>query len=574
MGREGIVIRLGGEGGEGVISAGDILTLSAARSGYHVFTFRTYPSEMKGGHAWYQLRMATTPILSIGDEVDVLVAFDGTAYETHIQDLQPHGVLIYDPDELTPRPSPDIVAYPIPFGRIARRDLRFLRGKNVVVIGAVAGLFGLDATPLEGLVREKFRRHPRLIEKNIQALHAGYEFARESLQKKDPFSLDETEQVERVVMNGNNSVTAGALAAECRFFAGYPITPATEILEEMARILPRIGGVCFQAEDEIAAIGAVLGASFGGAKAMTATSGPGLSLMTEFLGWSSMAEVPCVVVDVQRGGPSTGLPTKLEQSDLNHALFGGHGDFPRVILAAGSVEDAFYQTVNTFDIAERYQLPVILLSDQSLSHRTETMTVPDTDTFEIQSRLTAGNGNLSDSYKRYAITPTGVSPMAIPGTPEGGYVATGLEHDERGHVRDLMASHVRMMPKRAKKLQLATGELPPPVRHGAHNAEIGIVSWGSTEGATREATQQAIAEGTDVTGIHLRTLYPLDIEPLREFVSSVEHVLVPELNYSGQMADYLALRLGVNVIRLNKYSGVPFTAREIYRKLQEIGHER
>ena len=570
MARGDIVIRLGGEGGEGVISAGDILTLGAARTGYQVFTFRTYPAEMKGGHAWYQVRVASGPVLSMGDAVDVLVVFDDVAYETHAEDLRTSGVLVYDPDEVTPRPTPGVVSYPVPFNRLARRDLQFRRGKNVVVVGAVAGLLGLEPASLEGIVKERFRQHPEVLEKNVQALYTGYEFATTELRKVDPFSLGETARVERLVMNGNNSVVAGALAAGCRFFAGYPITPATEILEEMARMMPRVGGVCLQAEDEMSAIGSVLGASYAGAKAMTATSGPGFSLMTEFLGWSGMAEVPCVVVDVQRGGPSTGLPTKLEQADLNHALFGGHGDFPRVVLSAGSVEGAFYTTIDAFNIAEGYQLPVILLSDQSLSHRTETMSLPDEGALVVHERLKAEDGDAGQGYQRYAITPNGVSPMAIPGTAGGGYVATGLEHDESAGVRDLMASHERMMPKRSRKLERAAGELPRPVRHGAPKGEIGVVSWGSTEGVAREAVQQAIEEGIDVSGMHLRALYPLDIEPLREFAASVKHVIVPELNYSGQLASYLGSSVGMDVIRQNKYSGLPFTAREIRKKIEEV----
>jgi len=570
MARGDIVIRLGGEGGEGVISAGDILTLGAARTGYQVFTFRTYPAEMKGGHAWYQVRAAGGPVLSMGDSVDVLVAFDDVAYETHTKDLQPNGVLVYDPDEVTPRPTSNVVSCPVPFGRLARRELQFRRGKNVVVVGAVAGLLGLEPASLEGIVEERFRQHPEVLEKNIQALYTGYEFATGELRRVEAVSLGEMARVKQLVMNGNNSVVAGALAAGCRFFAGYPITPATEILEEMSRVMPRIGGVCFQAEDEIGAIGSVLGASYAGAKAMTATSGPGFSLMTEFLGWSGMAEVPCVVVDVQRGGPSTGLPTKLEQADLKHALFGGHGDFPRVVLSAGSVEDAFYATVDAFNIAERYQLPVILLSDQSLSHRTETMALPDEEALVVHERLTAGEGDMCQGYRRYAITSDGVSPMAIPGTPGGGYVAAGLEHDESGGVRGLMASHERMMPKRFRKLEGAAGELPRPVRYGTPKGEVGVVSWGSTEGVVREAVQQAIEEGIDVSGMHLRALYPLDMEPLREFAASVRHVIVPELNYSGQLASYLGSSAGMDAIRLNKYSGVPFTAREIRRKIEEV----
>jgi 2-oxoglutarate ferredoxin oxidoreductase subunit alpha len=525
---------------------------------------------MKGGQAWYQVRLATAPVLSMGDRIDVLVAFDDLAYETHVKDLQPHGVLIYDPDEVTPHPAPHIAFCPVPFGRLARRDLRFQRGKNVVVVGTVAGLLGLDPNSLEGTVKDKFRHHPKTQEKNIQALHLGHDFATEHLKVPDLFPPRETEQTQRLVMNGNNSVVAGALASGCRFFAGYPITPATEILEEMSRVMPKIGGVCFQAEDEMAAIGSALGASYAGVKAMTATSGPGFSLMTEFMSWSGMAEIPCVIVDVQRGGPGTGLPTKLEQSDLNHALLGGHGDFPRIVLSAGSVEDAFYRTIDAFNLAEEYQLPVILLSDQSLSHRTETMVPPDVGSLAIRERLIAGDGNVGEDYKRYAITLSGVSAMAIPGTPGGGYVAAGLEHDERGSVSDLMDSHQRMMPKRFKKLETAVKELPGPLTFGESKGEIGVISWGSTEGVVREAVQQAVKEGIAVSGLHLRTLYPLNPGPIRDFASKVKQVIVPELNYTGQMAGYLRCVAAIDAIRLNKYSGIPFTAEEIREKIQEV----
>jgi 2-oxoglutarate ferredoxin oxidoreductase subunit alpha len=531
---------------------------------------------MKGGHAWYQLRIAASPIPSMGDDVDVLICFDNQTYETHRHDLQSHGVILYDPDELTPYERNGVVIYPVPFGRIARRDIEFPRAKNVVVVGAVAGLFGLDITPLHGLMKERFSRHPEAMEKNLQALKAGYDYATLSLSKNDPFKVGGAQPAERVVMNGNNAIVAGALAAGCRFFAGYPITPATEILEEMATVLPRIGGVCFQAEDELAALGAVLGASYGGVKAMTATSGPGLSLMTEFLSWSGMAEVPCVVVDVQRGGPGTGLPTKLEQSDLNHAIFGGHGDFPRVVLAASSVEDAFQQAINAFNIAEQYQLPVILLSDQSLSHRTETMPIPSTADLVVKARLTPTESDLAGVYKRYAITENGVSPMSLPGMANGGYVAAGLEHDERGGVTEMTDSHTRMMPKRGQKLESLRAELPAPVYHGARKARIGIVSWGGTEGAVVEAIEQVTADGIDVAALHLRALHPLNVEPLKEFASSVRRIVVPEANYSGQMARHIASHLQMDLselVPLTKFTGLPLTAREIYEKVREVARD-
>lgn len=573
MPRNDIVIRIGGEGGEGVISTGDIFTVGSARSGYHVFTFRTYPAEIKGGHAWYQVRVGSQPVLSIGDGVDVLVAFNAEAYYNHVDQLNPDGVLIYDPDEVTPDVS-GITTYPVRFNKIARQDIQFFRGKNLVVTGVLAALFGLDPGSLEGLIRERFKRRAKLLDQNMKALDTGYTFAKRELRKEDPFYLTEVERVGRLVLSGNDAIVAGALTAGCRYYAGYPITPASEILEGMARALPKIGGVSLQAEDEMASIGSVLGASFAGVKAMTATSGPGLSLMTEFLGWSSMAEVPCVIVDAQRAGPSTGMPTKLEQADLNHALYAGHGDFPRVVIAPGSVEDCLFRMIDAFNYSEKYQLPVIFLSDQSLSHRTESMTKPDLSQVKIVNRERPDPETLRDGYARYALTESGVSPMTVPGDKSGMWVAPGLEHDEEGYVsRNTSEAHQRQMPKRFRKLDSLQRELDAPPRYGADDAKIGIISWGSTEGAVQEAVERAAQSGLKVAALHPKVLSPLPEKELQAFIDSVDHVIVPEVNYSGQFARYLRSIFGINPIRLNKYGGLPFTAAEVYRRIEEVANE-
>lgn len=575
MPKSEIVIRLGGEGGEGVISTGDIFTLASARTGYHVFTFRTYPAEIKGGHAWYQVRVGPRPVLSMGDQVDVLVAFNLEAYEKHKHLLnKEEGVLIYDPDEVTPEPHPKTVLYPVPFNRIARQDLNFVRGKNVVVTGVLAGLFGLDPTSLTEFITQRYKRRAELLDQNLKALETGVTYAMKNLTKADPYYLTPTERVGRLVMSGNDAIVAGALTAGCRFYAGYPITPASEILELMATTLPRIGGVSFQAEDEMAAIGSVLGASYAGVKAMTATSGPGLSLMTEFMGWSGMAEVPCVIVDAQRAGPSTGMPTKLEQGDLNHALFGGHGEFPRVVVAPGSVEDAFWQIINAFNLAEKYQVPVIFLSDQSLSHRTESLLKPDLNKVKVVDRQKPTDESLENGYQRFAITETGISPMALPGTPRGMYVAPGLEHDEKGHVDNPLASHEKMVPKRFHKLETLQKELEAPPRYGAPDARIGVIGWGSTEGAIREAVERCVAKGLKVAAIHPKVLNPLPEKHLEQFIRSVDTVIVPEVNYTGQFARYLRSLFGIPVVRINKWGGLPFTAGEIQRKIEEVANGR
>lgn len=569
MAKGDLIIRLGGEGGEGVISAGDMFTSGAARAGYHIFTFRTYPAEIKGGHAWYQVRLGGRPVLSLGDGVDVLVAFNAAAYHQHIDQLNSGGVLIYDPETVTPANGHHI-PYPIPFTQIAREELDFPRGKNLVVLGVLARLFGLDHRALAGVVRARLSRRAELLEQNLVALEAGANYAQSKIKKEDPYYLEPAERVGRLVMSGNEAVVAGALLAGCRFFAGYPITPASDILEAMARELPPLGGVCLQAEDEIAAIGAVVGASYAGTKAMTATSGPGFSLMTEFLGYSAMAEIPVVVVDAQRGGPSSGLPTKLEQGDFNQAFYGGHGDFPRIVIAPGSVEDCFCQIINAFNLAEEHQGPVILLSDQSLSHRTQTMDKPNLAAIKVVDRERPAAEELR-AYKRYALTQNGMSPMALPGDPGGIYVSPGLEHDEYGHVQATDPdNHRRMTEKRFRKLAAVQAHLEPPARHGPAQAQIGVIGWGSTEGPIREAVDRALQEGYSVATLHPKVLSPLPERAIGDFLAAVDKVIVPESNYQGQFALCLAAVFGIKPIRLSKYGGLPFTPGEIYRQIVEV----
>jgi len=297
---------------------------------------------------------------------------------------------MYDSD-LVHADDGGFIHYGIPFQNIARQELDFVRGTNVLILGVMAGLFGLAPASIEEMVRNRYKRRAELMEKNLQALHYGYEYTKK-IQKQDKFWLGTADHIARLVMSGNDAITAGALHAGCRYFAGYPITPATDILETMAIQLPRFGGTCLQAEDEMAALASVIGASYAGSRAMTATSGPGFSLMTELMGLASMAEIPVVIVDAQRSGPSTGMPTKLEQGDLFHALYGGHGDFPRIVVAPASVQNCFRVTVLAFGLAEKYQCPVIILSDQSLSHRSETIEKVDAEGFPVMERLRQRHG--------------------------------------------------------------------------------------------------------------------------------------------------------------------------------------
>ncbi|MFN8533979.1 MAG: 2-oxoacid:acceptor oxidoreductase subunit alpha [Dehalococcoidia bacterium] len=571
MPQSDLVIRLGGEGGEGVISASDMFTAGAARAGYDIFTFRTYPAEIKGGHAWYQIRIGQGKVGSLGDAPDILVCFNQEAYEIHAEHLRDGGVLVYDPAAVKPEVNGhNHQHYAVPMTAIAKQQ-DFVRGKNLILLGALCQLFGLEPSELEGVVRSRLARRAELLQKNLQSLQVGYDFAKENLTKQDPYFLPQIEKREgTLVMSGNEAIVAGALYAGVRFFAGYPITPASDIMEGMARELPKLGGLMLQAEDEMAAVSMVVGAAFGGVKAMTATSGPGYTLMAEVTGLSGMSEIPLIIIDAQRSGPSTGMPTKLEQSDLNHALFGGHGDFPRVVIAPGSVEDSFRQIVRAVNFAWKYQVPVIFLSDQSLSHRTESLQAPDLRTMPVYEREAPTTEELA-GYARYKFTESGVSPMAIPGERGGMYVSAGLEHDEFGHP-DLDAdNHVAMTYKRYRKLDTLMAELerePLPL-HGDEDAEIALVSWGASEGAVLEAVDRANAKGIKTVSLHLRVLNPLPENQLRDFFSTKKKILVAEHNYSGQLARHLRGTLGISTINVNKFGGLPFTAGEILARIEE-----
>ena len=571
MPKDDFIIRIGGDTTiGGVISTGENFTVAAARLGFHTFTFRTYPAAIKGGHAWYQVRVSNRPVFSLGDGCDVLIAFDQHAYELHRSDLNQGGVLLYDSDKIQIEHG-QFIEYGIPFQKIAREELDFVRGTNVLILGVMAGLFGLAPASLEELVRTRYRRRPELVEKNLATLHYGYEYTKK-VRKQDGFWLGTADHVARMVMSGNDAISAGALYAGCRYFAGYPITPASDILETMANQLPGLGGICLQAEDEMAALASVIGASYAGTRAMTATSGPGFSLMTELLGLSSMAELPLVIVDAQRSGPSTGMATKLEQGDLFQALYGGHGDFPRIVMAPGSVQNCFRVSALAFGLAEKYQCPAILLSDQSLSHRTETVGAVDTSDFPELERLRP-NGSGPDEYLRFQLTESGVSPIAIPGEDRHVYVAQGLEHDERGRPTILPHVHEAMTAKRFRKMESARLEIDNEQlapSYGEAKADLGIIGWGATQGSIREAADRALAKGYKVAAMQPRLLNPLPESRLREFIGSCKQILMPEVNYQGQFAHHLSACLGIDPIRQNKIGGLPFTPGEIFNKIEEV----
>lgn len=564
-----ITLQLAGESGEGVISGGDILTAGAGRTGYWALTFRTYPAEIKGGPCMFQVRIGDHQIDSIGNQTDLLVCFNQEGFDLQHGTVGEEGIIIADAESCKVTPEFEGRTHEAPLAGIAEDASGSRRGKNMAVVGLVCGLLDLDTEKIEELILKRYAHKGDVGEANIRSLKAGEQFARQSLPDVCNLNKPIPAERERILLSGNQAIIAGALHSGLTYFAGYPITPASDILESLAVRLPRYGGVTVQTEDEISAMASVLGASFSGAKAATATSGPGLSLMAELLGLAGAAELPAVVIDAMRSGPSTGMPTKTEQSDLNQALYGSHGESPRVVMAPTTVSDCLQTTVDAFNAAETYQVPVILLSDQSLSHRLETIDRPHLASIAVEDRKRPADGSdAGDGYQRYQLTSDGVSPMATPGTP-GAYVSTGIEHDEVGHPIYTAEMHTAMQGKRFNKLAPLAAEGRVTVT-GPEQAEVGILGWGSTEGAAMEAARMLAAEGITAATFYPRVLAPLPVERIRAWAEGIGKIIVPEVNYTGQFARLVKADCEIAVTSCTQITGRPFTAKQIadYVKLE------
>lgn len=598
--RTSFTIRVAGEAGEGIKKPGELLIQAATRAGFKVLTDFSPPSEIKGGVSFFQLRLSSKPIYTRGDAPDVLLCFNQEAFEVNIQELAAGGLLIYDPDTVTPRETTRYRVLAFPLEQIASKELKMPIVKNVVALGGMSALFGLETNQLYELINELWaRKGEAVVQTNYKALDAGIKFVEESVSPEELQSYRVSPgqpSKNNMVVSGNQATALGALAAGCDFFAGYPITPASDVMEFLAAVLPSVGGVLIQAEDEIAAINMIVGAGYAGKRAMTTTSGPGLSLMVEALGLATMAEIPVVIVDAQRAGPSTGMPTRHEQGDLYLCAYGGHGEVPRIVLAATSVEDCFYLTVDAFNLAEKYQTPVLLMTDTVVAVRTESIKKPDVSKITLEHRLTwepsenghnghsngHGNGRSNGStealpydesengYLRYKLFEDGISPMAIPGTPGGQYVAMGLEHNEKGRHRPDPRSHTQMTEKRFRKYELSAQDAPEAVLYGDPDAEVGIVTWGSTAGAVIEAIDLLAEDGIKVALVAPKMLLPLPDAQLGEFMRRKKHIIVPEVNFRGQFADILQAKYPRPVVRLNVYGGRPILVEKLAEEIRRI----
>ncbi len=570
-----------GSGGDGVITTGDMLAQTGASVGLHVMKVEAYGPQIRGGESSCTVRISADPIFAQGDLVQVLVVFNWADFAQFRGEIlaAPDAIVIYEEADDSPREgidlgpdTGDVRWVPVPFIELAKESAGTKLAKNIVTLGLLSELFKLPQEPLEKAIRGKFaKKKPEVLEANLRGFEAGKLHAAKIADAAAGKRMQYTPGEPMLLMSGNELSAVAALHAGCRFFAGYPITPSSEVLHLLSELMPKVGGYLVQTEDELSAIGAVIGGSFAGVKSMTATSGPGLALMTEMLGLASMAEIPAVIIDVQRGGPSTGLPTKSEQSDLWQALWGSHGDAPRVVLAPADVEDCFHATVAAFNIAEEAQVPVIVLSDQFIAQRRETLSMLTLD-HEVRGRQVPSAGDLHE-YKRYKETKSGISPMSWPGMKGGEYQTNGLEHTEDGSPTSMFLTHEKMNAKRYRKLRLVRDKYSFYRHYGTERADVGIICWGSSKGPVKEAVLRANGRGERVSAFVPQLLYPFPYHEFQDYIKTVREVIVVELSYSAQFYKYLQTFLDLpegHTYVFKRSGGKNLTVGEVEDKIQKV----
>jgi 2-oxoglutarate/2-oxoacid ferredoxin oxidoreductase subunit alpha len=570
--------KVGGQQGEGIESTGEIFAIALNRLGYYLYGYRHFSSRIKGGHTNNKIRVSTTEVRSISDDLDVLVAFDQETIDLNYKELHSKGVILADA-KFTPKNPEDTQSslYAVPFTEIAT-ELGTSLMKNMVAIGATSAVLNLDIHVFEEVVQEIFgKKGAQVVAKNMDAIQAGYDYMKKQLvDGVEIMELEKADGKKRMFMIGNDAIALGAVAAGCRFMAAYPITPASEIMEYLIKKLPALGGSVIQTEDEIAACTMAIGANYAGVRTITASAGPGLSLKMEAIGLSGITETPLVIVDTQRGGPSTGLPTKQEQSDLMAMIYGTHGEIPKIVMAPSTVEEAFYDTAEAFNLAEEYQCPVIILSDLQLSLGKQTVEPLRMDKVEIRrGKLVTNEIPENDNkgyFKRYEVTADGVSPRVIPGMKNGIHHVTGVEHDETGKPSESAANRIAQMDKRFRKIENIRFNTPVYKNVKHDEADVLFVGFNSTRGVIEEAMVRLENDGLKVNHAQIRLIHPFPTDEVLPLVRSAKKVVVVENNATGQLANIMKMNVGhaEKIIKHLKYDGNPFLPHEVYTKCKEL----
>lgn len=564
--------KVGGQQGEGIESTGEIFSTTLNRMGYYLYSYRHFSSRIKGGHTNNNIRISTKEVRSISDHTNILVAFDQETIDINAAELVDNGVILAD-EKFNPEVDENlnVQLISVPFTEIANEHGSKLM-KNMVAVGASAGLMHLDIDKFKDMIYTMFaRKGEEIVNNNIEALKDGFNYIQERLNAiEGDFELEKVSERESLYLIGNDAIGFGALNAGVRFMAAYPITPASDIMEYMIEHLPKVDGTVIQTEDEISAVTMAIGSNYAGARSFTSSSGPGLSLMMESIGLSGMTETPLVIVDTMRGGPSTGLPTKQEQSDLMQMIYGTHGEVPKIILAPADVEDAFYLTTEAFNLADKYQVPVILLSDLQMSLGKQSANPFDLSKVEIDRGqiITEDIENDGAYFERFKPTESGISDRPLPGVKGGIHHVTGVEHNPNGTPNESAVNRKEQMDKRMRKVKELSIDTPFKV-NSEEESDLLVISFLSGNGAVDEAVERVRG---NITTIHMRQLFPVPIEALRPYLDGAKKVLVVEQNYTGQLFNVLKMNYHDHnkMESFGKYDGTPLKPMEIERHIKQF----
>lgn len=567
--------KIAGAAGDGIVNAGLFMfAKTCLRGGLNVIASAEYPSLIRGGHNHLDVRVSDEAIYSHTKHISILLALNKESINNHASKMLQGGGIIYDKDEINVEEKnyPDIRLYPMPLMKISNEcGGKIMR--NVVGIGATFALTGFDMKLVDEIIKENFgRKGQQIVDGNIKAAHAGYDYIKSNFADDFKFKLETTgNKNSRIFISGNQAIALGAIKAGCKFLSAYPMTPATSIMTTMASMEKDASVVVKHTEDEIAAVNMAIGANFAGCRAMTCTSGGGFALMVEGLGLASQTETPVVIVDSQRPGPATGMATHTGQADLRFVLHASQDEFPRIVIAPGDINDSFFLTIDAFNIAEKYQLPVIILSDKFLGEGYWSVNEFDTSDVKIE-RGKLITGTAGEDYKRYKVTENDpISPRAIPGTSGGMHVASSYEHDEHGFECENEEVRMMMHKKRFMKLEAAAKEIPQPKIYGDANAEITVICWGSTKSPMKEAMKILKKEKTRVNMLHIAYISPLPTAAITSAIQKANNVVIVEGNMTSQLAGLIRQETGIEIKnKILKFDGRPFAPEDLAKEIRNF----
>ncbi len=572
-----MTFKIAGEAGQGVESTGRGFAKALVRGGLHVFGLQDYHSRIRGGHNFYQIRVADHDIFSHDERVHLLLTLTEVGVSEHADEIVDGGGIIYDPalsvDETI---LGSAKGFPVPLTQIAEDEGGSKIMANTAAIGATAGLTDYGLQVIHAVIRDNFgRKGEQVVEANLKVADAAYRFVKEKYGDTFPFKLKGVPSPARMLISGNEALSLGALLGGVKFVAGYPMTPGSPILEWLSTHSEEYGIVTKHAEDELAAVNMVIGAAQMGVRAMTPTSGGGFSLMAEGLGLAGINEVPIVVVNVQRPGPATGHATRHEQGDLLFMIYASQGEFPRILLAPGTIEQCFEAGYRAFNLAEKYQCPALIISDAFLAHSPRAL---DLEALDLNVPVDRGAllseeelDQLTESYQRFAVTESGISPRAFPGHPNAVYSAASDEHDEYGLICEDAAVRIQQDGKRMRKLEVARAEMGAPLRYGPSEAEVTFLTWGSTVGPLRMAVDLLNAQSDRANLVQVVDVWPLPIDKVSAALDGAKRLIAVEQNHTGQLATLIRAYTDIKVDALiNRYDGRPMSPEYILARLKEV----